>query len=174
MLYAVFTLLFLLPYARAGVGITAHRMENTTSIHQHSFSMQWLPTFDYQTDSFLIQLNLLETLASLPQENLLRLGGNGYYVLRQSQTSSNTQGIVQLGFALDVTQDNTIQNNEFTEVWARLQTRIGIQMSEDYGCGIYIVPSLGWAHIPISQDTGISLQHDFVVGGGLQFSVWKN
>ena len=172
MLLLLLCFLFL-PLAKAGFGMTAEILERRQSSTLQRSAAPRFPTLDYHTDNYLVQLNLLDVIASLPQENRLRVGGSGYYLVQKIRLESGLEGNLQLGFALDVLQDNTIQDNEYTEVWGLITSRLGVQMTDAYGIGLYIVPGVGWGRLPVNQGTDVVIENDLVVQGSLQISVWN-
>ena len=149
-------------------------METQQSTRSQTDTPVQYPTIDFISDNFSVQFHLVDMLASLPQENVLTIGTNAYYTLQRSTLYTPVQAILQVGTSIDIVQNNSIQNNEVTELWIQLQPRLGIELSEEYGTGLYIFPSIGWAQIPLLSDTDYSMQQEVVAGGGIQLSIWRN
>ena len=166
-------LFFSLPTAKAGFGSTADLLERRQSSTLLQSARPRFPSLDYHTDNYLLQVNLLDVISSLPQENQLRVGGSGYYLLQKTPMNSDLEGSVQLGFTIDILQNNTIQDNEYTEVWGLLTSRLGVQMVKAYGIGLYIVPGIGWGRLPVEQGSDVVIENDLVIQGSLQISVWN-
>jgi hypothetical protein len=165
-------LFFYTPQVYAGIGVsTQNTTVQTTSTATQK--VKKLPTIDYVSDSFLVQFHILDMIVSLPEEDILNIGLDGYYSLQDAIISPPLKTSLQIGLSVDVLQNNSEINNEYTEIWACLQPRIGAYVSEEYGLGLYIVPSIGWAYLPISTQQEVTMQHELAIGSGIQLSIWR-
>ena len=153
---------FFVQKAQAGLGLSS-------SFQEWNNPPRWTdiyPTIDYRAKGFHWQLNLLDTIQSLTEEDLLVLSGTGNYLLYKEEISPEFRGVGTVGIGLGYFQD--IQEDQL-EIWMNLSPKMGVELGETIGMGLYLVPSVGG--IRMMTDT---IQHQLLVGGGIQISVWSD
>jgi hypothetical protein len=168
--------------AQAGVGFTSHSGVDTSGKSGVSSPMEYVPTIDYKAGPVLIQVDALETMASLGRDDIMHFGLNGYFTVKGGKKggkiNNNLNGVLQVGASIDMQQNTTAEDDDFhfTNMWVVGQARMGAQASDKFGIGIYVVPGLGFARVPDSEqddfDDGIEMATELAIGTGLQISVW--
>ena len=169
--------------AEAAWGFTAHQGVTMSGTQKYMAPTEMVPTVDFKTGKILIQVDALETLASLTRAQETHFGFNGYYGLGKGEIKNHIDGVMQIGASVDFGSYNPVEDtseDDFSNLFVLGQIRMGAQTygkSSKYGFGIYVVPGLGFASVPaLEQDAeaeGIEKQTEIAIGSGLQISVWK-
>lgn len=180
------------PTAEAGWGFTH---QNTVQYETRFFdaaggsgftSVHQLPLLDIKTGGWTIQIDALETVASITRKEFTDDGdevmglhfGTGVYKnaivkdIKGDKDGGNIVGVVAPGGQL--TLDT---NTGFDHMNAALMggLRMGAQAAKGMGFGMYVVPQIGFANTrklggdsPDASEDSIGL----AVGGQFQVSVW--
>ena len=171
--------------AFAGVGATAH----LSSLNDGT---TMAPTLDYRAKGFLIQVDVLTLLGSVGGDNddhvlsamgiehdALNLGLVGSYVVMKKKCMPDIEGVWMPG--LDIRykgyigdtgkgfSDAELQAGGFHAV---LESRLGMEMKNGAGFGVYVVPKFGLSTIRSigAKDSTITATY----GGGIEVSAWFN
>ena len=115
------------------------------------------PTLDLHPNPVHLQFHLLEFTSALINEETIFIGANVYFDAASMPVSGRWDGVVQPGFGLDLYGDPVT-------IAITGQCRLGPQVQEAAGFGIYVVPAIG-----IAVDDGDAR---WLAGGSLQFSAW--
>lgn len=147
--------------AEAGVGLSSSFQDwnREFRLNEH------FPTVDYRSSGFHWQLNLLDTIQALTEEDLLVLAGAGHYQLYEEDISDSFRGVGTVGAGVGFFQD--AQKDEL-EIWMTFSPKMGVELGDSVGMGLYLRPNIGATRI--MTDT---IQHELLVGGGIQLSVWS-
>ena len=116
------------------------------------------PTLDIHANPVLVQIHVLEFTEALVDEEELYLGANVLFAAHEGALTGPWLGVVEPGFGVDLWATDPM--------WIGLtgQCRLGAQVQEAAGFGVYVVPELG---LGISDG-----DVDWVAGGTLQVSAW--
>jgi hypothetical protein len=173
------------PAQAAGLGFTA---QTDTNYETRGFYTTTgagifnLPSVDIRTKGWIIQVDALETLASITRKevnkdgdetNGLHLGVAGYTTNIKKDVKDGIEGVVQPGAKL-LLDTNTSFGPAY---WSLLgSVRMGAQASKKMGFGMYVVPHLGIAGTPDLRPDGDPTENTIglAVGGQLQISAWLN
>ncbi len=181
------------PAAEAGWGFTH---QNTVQYETRGFdtaggdsgfqSVHRLPLLDIKTGGWTIQIDALETVASITRKEFTDDGdevmgfhfGTAVYKnsivkdVKGDKDGGNIVGVVQPGAQLTL-DTNTGFNHMNAAVLGGL--RMGAQATKGMGFGMYVIPQLGFANTrklggdsPDPTEDSIGL----AVGGQFQVSVW--
>ena len=115
------------------------------------------PTLDLHTDPVHLQFHVLELTSALINDQALFIGANVYFDAAAMPVGGPWTGVVQPGFGLD------LYGSPVT-VAITAECRLGPQMWESAGFGVYVVPAIGMA-----LDDGDAF---WLAGGTLQLSAW--
>ena len=159
--------------AEAAWGFTSHMGIEHTPDGLHYSRAHQLPSFDIKNKQMNFQIDLLETIESLMQDDMMHLGVNFNYTTIKGQLNDTTnwQGIVAPGVSFDYSQYG--EDLSYIDLIANI--RMGAQTSaKDFGFGVYVVPGLG---LSAATGDGAEFMHEdetqLAVGGALQVSIWK-
>lgn len=169
--------------AEAAWGFTAHQGVTMSGTQQIAAPTEFVPSVDFKAGKILIQVDALETIASLTRAEETHFGFNGYFGVGKGEIKDHIDGVLQIGASVDYGSYNPtedIENDEYSNLHVLGQIRMGAQTygkSSKYGFGIYVVPGIGFASVPaLEQDLeaeGIEKQTEIAIGSGIQISVWK-
>ena len=168
--------------AEAAWGFTAHQGITMSGTQKVMAPTEMVPTVDFKTGKILIQVDALETLASLTRAQETHFGFNGYYTLGKGEIKNHLDGVMQVGASVDFASYKPVEDNsdfDYSNMFVVGQLRMGAQSydkSSKYGVGIYVVPGIGFASVPaLEQESADSVdkQTEIAIGSGLQISVWK-
>jgi hypothetical protein len=139
--------------AFAGFGSTAHLTAN-------SDGTAWVPSLDWRAKGLLVQVHLLDTLASTAAggDFAINVGADITYAAVKKKIAEETEGVIMPGGAIRIADQGDIGFNVMAEA------RMGAEMKKGFGFGIYVVPQLGVSTIPG--------EFRIAYGGGVQISAW--
>ena len=147
--------------AQSGVGLSS----SLNSWNEKPRVNGLYPTVDYRALGFHWQLNLLDTIESLTKEDRLLLAGSGSYLFYEESVSELIRGVGYLGAGTGFFQN---EKEEVLEIWLSAAPKMGLELGDTVGMGLYLAPQIG-----VVRTMNDSLQHIFLVGGGIQISVWS-
>lgn len=171
--------------AFAGVGATAH----LSSLNDGT---SWAPSLDYRAKGFLVQVDVLSFLANIGPDNddnvlsaigvehdLLNLGVAASYVVVKKKCMENIEGVWMPGLDVryqgyigevgEALSDGDLQSGGFHAV---MESRLGMEMKNGAGFGVYVVPKFGLSTIRSAGQQDSTLTATY--GGGLEVSAWFN
>ncbi len=116
------------------------------------------PTLDIHANPVLVQIHVLEFTEALIDDEDIYLGANVLFGVHEAPVGGQWLGVVEPGFGVDLYAAG--------DTWIGLtgQCRLGAQVQEAAGLGVYVVPELG---LGISDGDA-----DWIAGGTLQVSAW--
>jgi hypothetical protein len=115
------------------------------------------PTLDLHPDPVHVQIHVLELVSALIDDGDVFIGANVYFDAVAKPVSGNWTGVVQPGFGVDLYGDPVT-------IAVTGECRLGPQVVDAAGFGIYVVPAIG-----IAIDDGDAF---WLAGGSLQLSAW--
>jgi hypothetical protein len=121
-------------------------------------SLGFAPTLDIHANPVLIQIHVLEFTEALIDAEDIYLGANVLFAAHEAPLAGPWLGVVEPGFGIDLYAAND------TAVAITGQCRLGAQVQEAAGLGVYVVPEVG---IGITDGDA-----DWIAGGTLQVSAW--
>lgn len=140
--------------AHAGVGSTAY-------LGGYSDGTGWVPSIDYRDSGLLVQVHLLDLLGGLTMD-FTNIGADVTSVIQKRKVAENVEGVVMLGGAVRYFQVKGL-DGDFNLL---LKSRMGAEMKEGAGFGIYVTPAIGITTASLSGDMGLAY------GGGIEISCW--
>lgn len=140
--------------AWAGIGTTASTGASTDGT-------TWLPSLDYRGGGWLVQVHALDLLGALPNK-AINTGVDVTTVAVKRKVATDVEGVVMPGLGGRFYADTAFEDVGFNIVG---QARIGAEIKQGMGFGVYVVPQLGVTNL----ETGTI---GLAVGGGLQVSAW--
>lgn len=145
--------------ALAGVGATAHLVSM-------SDGTATMPTLDYRAKGWLVQVDVLDLVGDLPNKTVNLGFGVSKNVMKKKtdDVGKQIEGVVMPGVAARVWSNTASETTVFNAV---AQVRLGAEMKDDFGFGMYVVPMIGAGNVASpTGDLGLTW------GGGLQVSAW--
>lgn len=123
----------------------------------------YFPTLDYRAGGVLVQIHVLDQLQPFTSKGsfYLNTGADVTYVAIKKKVGPEVEGVFMPGGGLRVADQGDLHFNLMAEA------RMGAEMKQGMGFGMYIVPALGLSSIN-STDNKIHLNY----GGALQVSAW--
>lgn len=148
--------------ALAGVGATAH-------LGGLSDGSTKAPTLDYRTHGWLIQLDVLDLVGYLPSDQMDVQIDVTKNVLKKKKddVGKQVEGVFMPGAGFRVVNWSKLDETRYNFV---VESRLGAEMKNDVGFGMYVVPMIGVGNIG-GLTTG-SDKMSVAWGGGLQVSAW--
>jgi len=160
--------------AEAGWGLTNYSSIEHSGDELYYSPGHTLPSLDWKGGGILIQVDMLETIASVTRDDDIFFGLNAYQTVRlprDSEINDNVQGVVQLGGTFDYDQ----AGQDLSYLTAMASMRVGAQAQKKMGFGMYVVPQVGLNILTGDADAVELAREDSIeiaVGGQLQISVW--
>lgn len=143
--------------AHAGFGVTAY-MGGTNDAAALGV---WAPSLDYRANGWLVQLHALDLIGELPNENL-DFGFDVSAIVAKRKVGADIEGVVMPGVTFNLHSDFGFDSPGWQ---ASVMTRMGAEIKQGMGFGIYVVPQIGASNL-ITGDVGLSY------GGSVQISTW--
>lgn len=145
--------LALVPTAQAGVGTTGW-------MGGYTDGTGWFPSLDYRAKGVLVQVHALELLNGVQQGGFaLNTGVDVSYVVVKKKIAPDIEGVFMPGAGVRVADRGDIGFNFMA------QGRMGMEMKQGAGFGVYVVPALGVSNL-LTGDVGLA------TGGTIQVSAW--
>lgn len=145
--------LALVPTAEAGIGTTGW-------MGGYTDGTTWFPSFDYRAKGVLVQVHALDLLNGIqPGGFALNTGVDVTYVAVKKKIAPDIEGVVMPGAGVRVADVSEIRFNLMA------QGRVGMEMKQGAGFGVYVVPALGVSNL-LTGDVGLA------TGGTIQVSAW--
>lgn len=117
------------------------------------------PTLDIHADPVLVQIHVLEFTEALIGNEDIYLGANVLFSAHDAPIGGQILGVVEPGVGFDL-----YTGNNDTTIAITGQCRLGGQIQEAAGLGLYVVPEAGFA-----LNDGDA---EWLAGGTLQISAW--
>jgi hypothetical protein len=140
--------------AWAGVGTSAYMSASSDTTF-------WLPSLDVRNGGLLVQIHALDLVGGLPSK-VINTGVDVTTVVVKRKIATDVEGVVMPGGGARLLTDTGFNNVGFNLVG---QARIGAEVKQGMGFGVYVVPHIGITNIA-TGDIGLAY------GGGLQVSAW--
>lgn len=155
--------------AFAGFGATAHM----TAL---SDGTSWAPSLDWRQKGVHINVQAIDLIDGLGNDEL-DLGAGFAIVAAKRTITPQVEGTVSPGLALryySITGDNADRSDKDQDGGFNLvgQFRMGMEMKEKMGFGVYVVPQLGVSNIGSIGGPEDDSKIKLVGGGGLEVSAW--
>ncbi len=146
--------------AQAGFGMTAHMGATNDTATTPGLGIL-APSLDYRAAGVLVQVHLVELIGELPNGLVDgRVGISG--IVMKRKVGPEVEGVFMPGGTVQVTADT---RNDTLGWQVMAQTRMGAEMKQGMGFGIYVVPSVGVSNL-LTGKVGLAY------GGTLQVSTW--
>jgi hypothetical protein len=139
--------------AYAGFGATAH-------LGGTSDGTTWAPSLDYRGGGWLVQIHAIDLIGQLPNK-YVDLGVDVSGVAMKRKVAEDIEGVLMPGVSLQLYSPTSFSSPGFHAV---AETRLGAEIKQKMGFGMYVVPQLG-----VSNLTG---KMGVTYGGSLQVSAW--
>ncbi|MDP2315993.1 MAG: hypothetical protein Q8P41_24060 [Pseudomonadota bacterium] len=143
--------------AHAGFGMTAY-MGGTND--GAALGIQ-APTLDYRASGVLVQVHLLDLIGELPNK-YLDLGVDVSGIAMKRKVAADVEGVLMPGGSVTLHADTGFDSVGWQ---ALAQLRMGAEMKQGMGFGMYIVPVIGASNL-LTGKVGLAY------GGTLQVSAW--
>ncbi len=167
--------------AEATVGFTVHQGAIMESRGFGISPMNWVPSVDFYPKGWVVQVDALETLASITRKEVdgdgdkvsgFHVGINAYKKNKSDngKVSENINGVWQWGTSFDIDANTGFDP---VDLYAMLCARVGAQSVKKFGFGMYVVPALGFAMVPDLVDDPTEQTFGLAYGGHLQVSAWS-
>jgi hypothetical protein len=117
----------------------------------------FVPTLDLHPSPVHIQIHVMELVSDLIDNEEIFLGANVYFDAVAQPLTGSWLGVVQPGFGIDIYGDPLT-------IAITGECRLGPQVEEGAGFGVYVVPAVG-----IALDDGDA---EWIAGGAIQLSAW--
>ncbi len=140
--------------AWAGIGTTASMAATTDGT-------AWMPSLDYRSSGWLVQVHALDLIAGLP-DRLINTGVDVTTIAIKKKVATDIEGVVMPGGGARLYADTSFDTVGFNVL---AQARIGAEVKQGMGFGVYVVPQLGVSNL-VTGKVGLT------AGGGLQVSAW--
>ncbi|MBM4364750.1 MAG: hypothetical protein FJ102_00935 [Deltaproteobacteria bacterium] len=157
--------------AFAGFGATAHM----TGL---SDGTGWSPSLDWRQKGVHVNLQAIDIIDALGDDEL-NLGAGFAIVAAKRTITPQVEGTLSPGLALryysingdvgDAMEKAKMQRSGFNLVG---QFRMGMEMKEKMGFGVYVVPQLGVTNLKTLGGKEDDSEIKLVGGGGLEVSAW--
>jgi hypothetical protein len=147
--------------AFAGVGSTAY-------LQSMNDGTTWYPSLDIHTEGWLVQIHLLDVLSVAGPTKDINFGADVTKVALKRKVGNDIDGVIAPGVGFRLDAPTSFKNAGFNAV---LQARMGAEVKQGMGIGLYVVPELGISNLASVSATG-KRQIGVTYGGGLQVSVW--
>lgn len=142
----------------AGVGVAGSRFVGDGDFFGLFGGLGFAPTLDIHADPVLVQIHALEFTEALIDAEDIYLGANVLFSVHDAPLGGQWLGVVEPGFGFDVYSAGD------TTIALTGQCRLGGQVQDAAGLGVYVVPEVG-----IGINDGDA---DWIAGGTLQISAW--
>lgn len=121
----------------------------------------WAPSVDYRSKGLLVQIHALDLLAPLATggDFYVNTGVDVTYVALKKKVGPEVEGVLMPGGGVYL---NTLGD---THWYVGAEARMGAEMKQGAGFGMYVVPTLGVTNF-VTGDVGLSY------GGTIQVSAW--
>lgn len=116
------------------------------------------PTLDIHANPVLVQIHVLEFTEALIDAEDVYLGANVLFGVHEAPLGGQWLAVVEPGFGMDIYAAGD------TYIQLTGQCRLGGQVQEAAGLGVYVVPEVGLG----LTDGDV----DWIAGGTLQVSAW--
>jgi hypothetical protein len=143
--------------AYAGVGFTAGMGSSTSSS-----VTAMAPTLDYRGGGWLVQFHAFDLIGQLPAK-YLDLGVDVTGVAIKKKVGQEVEGVFMPGGGVTLYSDTGFSSIGWR---AEAEARLGAEMKQGIGIGLYVVPVLGVTNLGSTGKVGVSY------GGSLQVSAW--
>ncbi|MFZ5476489.1 MAG: hypothetical protein ACOZNI_06890 [Myxococcota bacterium] len=144
--------------AWAGFGATAY-------MGSYQDGTAWYPSLDYRAKGILVQVHLLDWIQGVDVTTgdpvfAVNAGADVTGIAVKRKVGPDVEGVFMPGAGVRIT---SISDTMFWNVMA--QGRLGAEMKQGMGFGIYVVPAVGVTNM-VTGDLGLNY------GGTLQVSTW--
>ena len=157
--------------AFAGIGSTAH-------LTFLSDGTGWAPSLDWRAKGVHVNVQVIDLLDGLGDDEL-DVGAGFAMVAAKRAISPQVEGTASPGLALryysingdggDAMEKAKLQRSGFNLV---AQARIGMEMKDKMGFGVYVVPQIGVTNLKTFGGKDDESEIKLVGGGGLEVSAW--
>lgn len=142
--------------AWAGVGLTGYFGGGVSRD-----ATVWAPSIDWRQSGLLVQVHALDLLAPLAtgQDFYVDTGVDVTYVAAKKKVGPEVEGVIMPGGGVRISTAND------TGWYVIGEVRMGAEMKQGAGFGMYVVPYLGVTNL-VHSDVGLTY------GGTIQVSTW--
>ena len=158
--------------AHAGFGATA-------SLGGLTDGTSWAPSLDWRAKGYAFNLQLVDTIGGVTSDQL-NLGAGFSGIAGKRKIGDNIEGVIMpggrvrymqyIGDTGDALSKSKVQASGFN---VDAEFRMGMEMKEKMGFGVYVVPQLGVSNL---WGLGLSPEDDsemrLTYGGGVEVSAW--
>lgn len=120
------------------------------------------PSLDYREKGILVQVHLLDLIGELPNKTL-DIGIDVSGIAMKRKVAAEVEGVLMPGGSVTIHSDTGFSSAVGWQALAQL--RMGAEMKQGMGFGMYIVPVIGASNL-LTGKVGLAY------GGTLQVSAW--
>lgn len=143
--------------AYAGFGMTAHMGATNDGAALGLMA----PSLDYRAAGVLVQVHLIDFVGELPN-GLVDAGVDVSAIALKRKVGTDVEGVFMPGATVQIHADT---RNDTLGWQVMAQTRMGAEMKQGMGFGVYVVPVVGVSNL-LTGKVGLAY------GGTLQVSTW--